>query len=303
VTSGSSLGEIAAPRQLPSGGVPALFLKQAGAAERSWYFFSANIRNPHTGPAYYNAARGFAEFCGERGVLDLARVKPAHVAAYVESLRGNLAKPTIKQHLAAIRKLFDRLVVGQIVDVNPPHAVRGPKHILKKGRDASPEPGGGAHAARLHRYGHTDRPARPGAYRRDDLHLRPHRRGWLRLHERGGKDHQAPWESKLEAYLDAYIAAAGIADDKERPLWRTTGRSTGIADRMTQQDVHRMIRRRAHQAGIETAIENHSLHAIGITDYMKSEGTFEYAQLMAAHSSPSSAELYDRRSDETALDE
>jgi len=34
-------------------------------------------------------------------------------------------------------------------------------------------------------------------------------RGWVRLHEKGGKKHEAPCVPKLEAYLDAYIAAAG----------------------------------------------------------------------------------------------
>jgi len=52
----------------------------------------------------------------------LARVKPVHVAGYIESLREGFAKPTIKQHLAAIRMLFDWLVVGQVIDVNPAHA-------------------------------------------------------------------------------------------------------------------------------------------------------------------------------------
>jgi integrase len=72
---------------------------------------------------------------------------------------------------------------------------------------------------------------------------------------------------------------------------------------MTQQDAHRMISRRASLAGIETRISNHSLRATGITDYLKSEGMLEHAQIMAAHSSPRTTKLYDRRSDETALDE
>jgi hypothetical protein len=46
-----------------------------------------------------------------------------------------------------------------------------------------------------------------------------------------------------------------------------------------------------------------SLRPNGITDYLKSEGTLEHAQNMAAHSSPCTTKLYDRRNDETALDE
>ena len=69
------------------------------------------------------------------------------------------------------------------------------------------------------------------------------RRGWVRLHEKGGKEHEAPCIPKLESYLDEYIAAAGIGRDKDGPLFRTTVRSTGTPHRMTQQDAYRMIQR------------------------------------------------------------
>jgi site-specific recombinase XerC len=72
-------------------------------------------------------------------------VKPPHVAAYIEWLGKaepegqGLSKPTVKQHLAALRMLFDWLVVGHILDTNPAHAVRGPKYSQKKGkRDMNP---------------------------------------------------------------------------------------------------------------------------------------------------------------------
>ena len=105
---------------------PALFLGQARAAERFFDFFTSNMQNKHTRRAYYNAASKFSEFCAQYGVQDLEHVKPVHVAGYIESLREGFAKPTIKQHLAAVRMLFDWLVVGQIIDVNPAHAVRVP---------------------------------------------------------------------------------------------------------------------------------------------------------------------------------
>jgi site-specific recombinase XerC len=44
------------------------------------------------------------------------------------------ARPTVKQHLAAIRTLFDWLIVGQVLAVNPAHAVRGPKHVVRRGK-------------------------------------------------------------------------------------------------------------------------------------------------------------------------
>jgi site-specific recombinase XerD len=297
---------------------PALFLQQARASERFFDFFTSNIRNKHTRRAYYNAACRFSEFCAERGVHDLAHMKPVHVAGYVESLLPGFAKPTVKQHLAAIRMLFDWLVVGHVIDVNPAHAVRGPKHVVKKGR--TPVLDREEARALLSSIdtstlvGLRDRAligimiytfARVGAVLQMNVgdYFSQGRRGWIRLHEKGGKEHEAPCVSKLEAYLDEYIAAAGIREDKDGPLFRTTGRSTGFPHRMTQQDGYRMIQRRARQAGIKTRIGNHSMRATGITDYLKSDGTLEHAQNMAAHSSPRTTKLYDRRNDEAALDE
>jgi integrase len=56
------------------------------------------------------------------------------IAAYIEQLGKKHSPPTVKQHLAAIRMLFDWLVVGHVVRVNPASAVRGPKHVIKKGK-------------------------------------------------------------------------------------------------------------------------------------------------------------------------
>jgi integrase len=64
-----------------------------------------------------------------------------------------------------------------------------------------------------------------------------------------------------------------------------------------------MIRRRARRTGIEAQIGNHSLRATRITDYLKNQGRVENAQVMANHSSPRTTKLYDRRNDETSLDE
>lgn len=129
------------------------------------------------------------------------------------------------------------------------------------------------------------------------------RRGWVRLHEKGGKEHEVPCHHTLERFLDDYIAAAGIGGDTDGPLFRSVGRKTGRGEAMWQQDVYRMIQRRATAAGIATKIGNHTLRATGITAYLKNGGTLEHAQTIANHSSPRTTKLYDRRSDEISLDE
>src|ERR1039458_7482902 len=62
--------------------LPAVFLPNEKAAERFFGFFTANIRNKNTRRAYYKAACRFSDWCEGLGTLDLANVKPPHVAAY-----------------------------------------------------------------------------------------------------------------------------------------------------------------------------------------------------------------------------
>ncbi len=129
------------------------------------------------------------------------------------------------------------------------------------------------------------------------------RRGWMRLHEKGGKEHEAACHHKLETYLDEYLAASGFADDLDGPLFRSTGRKTGIPQRLAQSDAYLMIERRSRQAGIKTKIGNHSMRGTGITAYLANGGTLEKAQAMANHSSPRTTKLYDRTSDTVSREE
>jgi integrase len=132
------------------------------------------------------------------------------------------------------------------------------------------------------------------------------RRGWVRLHEKGGKEHEVPCHHTLEMFLDEYLAAAGIKGDPDGPLFRTVAgyKNKGPgSSALWQQDVYRMIQRHAKAAGIETKIGNHTLRATGITAYLKNDGTLEHAQQIANHASPRTTKLYDRRSDEISLDE
>jgi site-specific recombinase XerC len=115
--------------------VPAMI---AGAGERAGMrfleFFAANIRNPHTRRAYARAADEFLTWCADAGVPSIAAVQPVHVATWIEAGTRELAAPSVKQRLAAIRHLFDWLVTGQVVPVNPAGSVRGPRHVVTSGQ-------------------------------------------------------------------------------------------------------------------------------------------------------------------------
>jgi site-specific recombinase XerC len=242
------------------------------------------------------------------------------VAAYIESLQTRLAAPSIKVHLAGIRMLFDWLVVGQVLALNPAAAVRGPKYSVRKGKtpllsaeetrvliDSIPASTdiGRRDRALIALMVHTF--SRVGAalkMRVEDVYVQ-NRRIWVRLHEKGGKRHEMPCHHNLEEYLHVYIEGAGIADDAKGTLFRTAvGRTGRLSKRaMKQSDAWRMIRRRALAAGISTKIGNHSFRATGITEYLKNGGKLEIAQRMANHESSRTTGLYDRRDDLVSLDE
>jgi site-specific recombinase XerC len=283
-------------------------------------FFVAAIRNPNTRRAYAHAVGEFLAWCAQVGVRSMTEVQPLHVAAWIELQTRTLLAPTVKQHLAAIRHVFDWLVISQIVPHNPASSVRGPSHTTRNGKtpvlDAS-------EARQLldsidvsTPIGLRDRAlialmvfsfARVGAaltMRVEDVYTQ-NKRLWVRLREKGGKRHEMPCHHTLEAYLHAYLDGTAIADDPKRPLFRTVRRGTGqLSDTpLPQANAYAMVRRRALAAGIGTAIGNHTFRATGITAYLKNGGTLENAAAMANHASTRTTQLYDRRHDEISLDE
>src|SRR5208282_3677067 len=124
-------------------------------------------------------------------------------------------------------------------------------------------------------------------------------------HEKNGKVNEMPCHHKLEEILHAYVKAAGIEGDRKGPLFRSaigkTGQLTG--KRMLRMDVWYMVRRRAADGEIETAIGCHTFRATGITDYLTNGGRIEIAQRMAGHSNAKTTGLYDRRNDDISVGE
>ena len=230
------------------------------AARRFLEFFAATIRNRNTRMAYMTGrSAGFFGWCDQHRIGQLADIEPLHVAAYIEALGQGFREA-------------DR----QAAPGGDPHAVRLAGHWPGRrhqpgacgaraeacGQNRQDDRAGrrpGAHAARQHRYLDRGRTARPGADRPDDLRFArvsaavamdvedyhpKGKRWWVRLHEKGGKRHEMPAHHNLEAYLDAYIEAAGIRDDKKDPLFRSAAGRTGT---LTEQP-HEPRRRLAHGA-------------------------------------------------------
>jgi site-specific recombinase XerD len=291
-----------------------------GAQLRFLEFFAASIRNAHTRRAYARAVVDFLAWCEGRGVASVTGVQPLHVGAYIEALSLTRSAPTAKQHLAAIRHLFDWLVMGQVVPLNPAGSVRGPSHSVRRGKTPVLDP---TEARQLldaidvsTPAGLRDRAliglmvfsfARVGAalgMKVEDVYVQ-NRRLWVRLHEKGGKRHEMPCHHSLETYLDAYLDGCALRGDPKGPLFRTIERGRGVLTEtaLPQANAYAMIGRRAAAAGIATKIGNHTFRATGITAYLKNGGTLENAAAMANHASTRTTQLYDRRSDQVSLDE
>lgn len=178
-----------------------------GAEMRFLEFFAATIRNANTRRAYARAVVDFLAWCEGRGVASVTDVQPLHVGAYIEALSLARSAPTAKQHLAAIRHLFDWLVMGQVVPLNPAASVRGPSHSVRRGKTPVLDP---TEARQLldaidisTPAGLRDRAliglmvfsfARVGAalgMKVEDVYVQ-NRRLWLRLHEKGASATKCP---------------------------------------------------------------------------------------------------------------
>ncbi len=312
--------------------VPAIVAEAGEASARRFIeFFVATIRNPHTREAYYRNVTQFFAWCEAKGLDELDLIEAIHVGTYIEVLSQHYSKATVKQHLAALRMLFDWLVTGGILPASPVTSVKGPRLTVRKGKT----PVLLAEEARelLNNIPLTKRNRKTGedelslvgyrdralialmaftfgrisavlAMKVEDAYHR-NRRLWIRLHEKGGKHHEMPCHHLLEAYLTDYIELAGLAKDPKGPLFPTISRGTRELSQMPlpRQNAWDMIRRRAKAAGITAPINNHTFRATGITAYLKGGGVLEKAQVMAAHASTRTTQMYDRREDEVSLDE
>ena len=136
--------------------------------------------------------------------------------------------------------------------MNPAAAVRGPKHVVTKGATPVLTP---AEARKLLDHidtgtlaGLRDRAlfsvmlysfARVSAVlgmRRQD-YFQQGSRGWLRLHEKGGRRHDVPAHHRAAEALDAYLEAGGLEDGRET-LFQSVDR---VGDRLTGRSLTRRV--------------------------------------------------------------
>ncbi len=139
--------------------------------------------------------------------------------------------------------------------------------------------------------------------RRQD-YFRQESRGWLRLHEKGGKRHDVPAHHRAAEALDDYLEAAELDEAKAALFQSVDPAGRRLTDRaLSRRLVLAMIKRRAAAVGLPPSTCCHTFRATGITAYLSNGGTLEHAQQIAGHASPKTTKLYDRTADTITVDE
>ena len=243
--------------------------------------------------------------------LALHNIAPAHVGRYLDGLSD--APSSRKVYLAAIRRLFDLLVMRHVVILNPAASVRGDRLAVVEGR--TPEIT--ARQARKllscidlsHVVGLRDRAiiavlvytaARVGAVarlRRGD-YFDAGDQYCLRFLDKGTKVREIPVRHDLQGFIYKYLDAARLIDaTADSPLFRTTVGRTKIltTNAITSGDTGRMVKRRLRDAGLPSRLSPHSLRVATITDLLWQGVSLTDVQNLAGHADPRTTRLYDRR--------
>jgi site-specific recombinase XerD len=310
------------PQTATAPALPAAIVEAGEAARFVWEeFFSASISNPYTRATYKRAVCRFLEWLEPQGI-PLARITPGMVGSYFNQHPGSI--PTKKVHLAAIRKLFDNLVIRHVMALNPAASVRGQRYQVVEGKTPEISPD---QARRLLASIRTSKDvsdtdeveslpvalrdaaivatliytaARAGAVAR--LRIRDLTNDGtqylLRFAEKGGKSREIPVRHDLQQYLLDYMGPTGLAGAHgDNPLFRSADRRTGrLTTRpITGQDVCRIVKRRLKDAGLPTQYSPHSFRVATITDLLIQGAALEDVSHLAGHSDVRVTRLYDRR--------
>ncbi len=305
---GAETGQLIRPDEpVTPRNAPAIVKAAGKSAEFAWEeFFQAEIANAHTRKNYMHAVRQFLAWVEERN-LELPRVAPGDVGEYLQHLE--LAIPTKKLHLAALRRFFDRLVNRHVCVINPAATVKAERHSVVEGK--TPDIGTAPARALLKSIAVSDpvglrdravlavlayTAARVGAVAKLTMKnlVSDGSQYTLRFAEKGGKSREIPVRHDLEQFLFAYVQAANIT---EGPRFRTANRKSKTLTRnpMTGIDICRMMKRHLKSAGLPGHFSPHSLRVTTVTDLLEQNVPLEDVQYLAGHADPRTTRIYDRR--------
>lgn len=300
--------------------LPAVVLRAGPQASKRYFeFFTVTIRNEHTRSNYFRACRVFFDWCEDRK-LPLEAIEPIHVAAYIESRaksedpKWRLSKTSIKQHASALRMMFSYFTEKGVLTYNPAREVKTEKVRRTVGTTPAFEVDDVAKLLASfdcsNVVGLRDR-ALVGVMAfgfsrisaivnlRVKNYIQQGRRAAIRTHGKGGVEVDIPVHHQLAEYLDAYVAAAGIGEDKHGYLFRSAKAKTKqLTEKpMSRIDAWKMVQRRLTDAEIGGRIGYgcHSFRATCGTNFLSNGGELEICQMLMGHADSRTTKLYDRR--------
>ena len=297
--------------------------KRQKTADTLLNILEGRIRNKNTRSAYKNAWRLFFQFCSEYK-LELDKVKPYHVGMFLKRHTGSIA--TQRQHLSAIRLLFNELLEQGVAELNPAARAKPPRLQRESSHTTAFECEeitallGAINLDSLR--GVRDKAlfsvlayswARVSAvaglkvgdyYSRKDVR-------WLRLEEKRGKIHEVPVHSKAREAIDQWLEVSGLESNPDAPLFPTFAKDnkTFARDKTNQlrhldrTGIWRLVQTRTRACGIKKRFGPHSFRAGGITEYLNQGGSLDMAQRIAGHSQLSTTKIYDRSGDRLTIAE
>jgi len=290
---------------------------RAKTAEAFLELLGARVRNPNARSAYRVAWRSFWDFCSARE-LELGNVMAYHVASWLDQHPGS--RSTQRQHLAAVRLLFDSLMMRGVVEYNPAARARPPRLVressqtpvfeeaeivafldsmslesLKDIRDKA------IFCVLLYSWCWVSALINLSVA---DYYERGGTR-WLRFQEKRGKDHEVPVHSRAKEAVDLWLERSYLATNPSAPLFPSFGKNRETLNwrRLDRRSVLKLVEKRARNSGILKRVCCHSFRATGVTQYMNWGDTIEIAQRIAGHTSPSTTRIYDRSRDQLTLQE
>jgi integrase len=245
-------------------------------------------------------------------------VKPYHFGLWLKRHSGSVA--TQRQHLAAIRLLFDHLLEKGVVELNPAARAKPPR--LERETSHTPvfeedeikaflsaiKPDSlmdirdeALFSALLYGWARVSAVV---ALKVEDYYQRKGER-WLRLAEKRGKIHEVPVHSKAREAIDQWLRASGLGSNPSAPLFPAFGKDKKTVElrHMDRTSIWRLVQARARACGLEKRVCCHSFRATGITEYMNAGGSLDIAQRIAGHSELSTTKIYDRSQDRVTIAE
>jgi integrase/recombinase XerD len=205
------------------------------------------------------AWRSFLAFCSARR-LELASVKAYHVGSWLDQHPGS--RSTQRQHLAAVRLLFDSLMMRGVVEYNPaararpPRLVRESSHTpvfeeaeivafldsislesLKDLRDKA------IFCVLLYSWCRVSALINLTVA---DYYERGGTR-WLRFQEKRGKEHEVPVHSKAKEAVDLWLERSHLASNPSAPLFPSFGKNRETIESrcLDRRSVLKLVEKRA----------------------------------------------------------